>query len=546
MEPTSTTDFGSATFDQSLQNLKATGSNYVALVVPYYQSNTTSSDIAPGYNTPTDASLESAIDYAHSLGLAVSIKVFVEPYTGEWRAYISPSDRDTWYAAFNSVLQHVGTIAQAHHVEMIVMGTEMVSVASSAVNPDNTERWETLIANLRQIYSGKLTYDAESTNNNTDPFENEKISIGFWQQLDYVGLSVYYGLNTSDNSVQSLENQWSYWNNNDLTQFEQSVNKPILFTEIGYRSVDNAHTAPWNSSMGGNYNPTEQANDYNALMGYWNNYPWVQGVFWWDWDTNPNAGGSGDTGYTVQNKPAQQVLTQWFTNPTPPTSGGGGGTTPAAAFSITAAANPTAPAQNQNTAVSVNVTDNSGALSNGIVDVEIYNSSNTRVFQQFFDSQNIAAGQTQSYSVSWPGGTSGTYHVEVGVFTAGWAQNLSWNSSAATISVSAASTPPSNPPPSGNDVTDIWWPTSGANVTGTQPFKAMLENIDVSQYSMYWQVDGGQLNVMGNNSTDYPHKEADVDVSGWNWQPSGNYLINFVSKDSGGNILSEKSVTIHL
>src|SRR6185437_1890489 len=178
IQPTSTTDFASASFEQSLQNLKATGATYVSLIVPYYQSNKQSSDIQAGYNTPTDAALGSAIDYAHSIGLAVAIKVHNETYTGDWRAYIAPSDRDSWFANFNNELVHLAQIGQAHHAEMLILGTEMVSIASNKVNGDNTERWQGIIANVRKVFMGKLTYDANSTNNNGDPFEDEKESIG--------------------------------------------------------------------------------------------------------------------------------------------------------------------------------------------------------------------------------------------------------------------------------------------------------------------------------------------------------------------------------
>jgi len=135
----------------------------VALIVPYYQGNLYSTDIGPGWNTPTDAALASAIDYAHSVGLAVVIKMHNESYSGDWRAYISPSDRNTWFNNFNAELVHVATLAQAHHAEMFVMGTEMASVASSNLNSDNTQRWVTLIGNVRKVFTGKLTYDANST-----------------------------------------------------------------------------------------------------------------------------------------------------------------------------------------------------------------------------------------------------------------------------------------------------------------------------------------------------------------------------------------------
>src|SRR4051812_38450332 len=80
---------------------------------------------------------------------------------------------------------------------------------------------------------------------------------------------------------------------------------------------------------------------------------------------------------------------------------------------------------------------------------------------------------------------------------------------------------------------NIWWPTNGAHVKDVQPFKAMISGMDVNQYTMYWQVDGGQLNLMNNNYTDYQHKEATVDLSGWNWHGSGPYVVNFVAKQNG-------------
>ena len=59
----------------------------------------------------------------------------------------------------------------------------------------------------------------------------------------------------------------------------------------------------------------------------------------------------------------------------------------------------------------------------------------------------------------------------------------------------------------------VWWPVASAPVSGTQPFKAMVPGMQVEQYDMYWQVDGGSLNYMYNSYQDYPHKEAVVDVS---------------------------------
>src|SRR5581483_5370467 len=57
------TDFSSDSFKQAVQNAHAMGANYVALIIPWYQSNLYSSDINPGPNAPDDQTLGTAIDY---------------------------------------------------------------------------------------------------------------------------------------------------------------------------------------------------------------------------------------------------------------------------------------------------------------------------------------------------------------------------------------------------------------------------------------------------------------------------------------------------
>ena len=92
---------------------------------------------------------------------------------------------------------------------------------------------------------------------------------------------------------------------------------------------------------------------------------------------------------------------------------------------------------------------------------------------------------------------------------------------------------------------DIWWPTNNVEIKGTQPFKGMLQDHSLNQYSMYWQVDGGNTVWMGDNYQDYPHKEAQVDLSGWNWKGTGPYVLTFTAKDSNGQIIGQTNRTIY-
>jgi hypothetical protein len=96
---------------------------------------------------------------------------------------------------------------------------------------------------------------------------------------------------------------------------------------------------------------------------------------------------------------------------------------------------------------------------------------------------------------------------------------------------------------------NIWWPTDGSVVSGIQPFKARLENIPLTSYTMYWSVDGGQLNLMTDNAAGGDHKEASVDLSGWTWRDAGSaygpFSVTFSAKDQAGNPVESKTITIY-
>ncbi len=529
-------DFSSADFKQTVQDAKEGGVNFVSLVFPFYQTDLTSIDIAPGFQTPSDTALINAITYVHSLGLKVMIKPHLESSTGEWRARINPSNRDGWFIAYGKMLNKYAALAKQNGVEEFCIGTELISMATYTSNPDNTQRWETMIKNVRALYSGKITYSA---NWGGDDFANEKDHIAFWPSLDYIGLSAYFSLSAApNNSVDELKKAWDSWNNSDIQPLQQRWNMPIVFTEIGYRSVNDSHKDPFEFNRGGTYDPQGQVNAYEALFSYWSNFEYMQGVHLWDWKVDPDAGGVNTLEFTPQNKPAEATMKTWFTTSiaTPPPLGN---------MTFTASARSTSVPLNQNTVIDVLVTNSSSNATVGaIVDVEIYNSLNQKVHQQFFEGQAFSAREAKSYVVNWTPTSPGEYTVKVGVFNTNWSTPYYWENNVASLTAGNAAPPP--PPPASGSTVEVWWPSDGSRVSGVQPFKAMVNNMDIGQYQMFWQVDGDRLNVMGDSNEDYPHKESLVDLTGWNWKGTGPYTINFVAQNSSGQAISEKAVNIYI
>lgn len=529
--PASPTGFGSASFDQSLKNLAATGANYVTLDIPLYQTNVDTTDVQAGGDAPTAASLTSAIQYAHSLGMHVMLKFDIYPGDGQWSAYINPSDRTAWFSAYQNAITPFVQIAQQNNVEEICLGDELIDMSTAASNSTNTANWLSLIKAVRGIYSGKLTYDA---NWGGSSFADEIDGVEFWSALDYIGISAYFNL-SGDGSVSSLMSDWASIDSNEIQPLEEKWGKPILFTEVGYTSIYDSYTHPWMWWESGTPDEAQQANDYQALFEYWDQIPYFAGFQLWNWSSDPNVGGPNDDGYTPQGKTAQTVMTQTFNNVSQPV---------APAFAATASSNPSAPTVGSSAAFTANVTNSGGAVSGVNVDVEIHNAAGSQVYQKIFSGQNFSASSAQSYNFSWAPPSAGSYTLDVGVFSSDWSQEYVWDNQVLAFSAGTTSSSGSNS--TGTVSIDVWWPTNGTTITGVQPFKAMVDDMSVDDYSMYWQVDGGQLNPMPSNDDVYPHKEASVDVSPWNWRSgTGPYTVTFVAENQSGQVIGKTSVQIY-
>ncbi len=465
--PTSPTDFGSASMYQSLRNLAADHANEVTLVIPLGQSNDYSTDVSTNGLTPTDASLVTAIQEAHSLGMSVALKPQIQVATGDWEANVNPSDRTTWFTNYGNLLVHYAQIGQAQHAEEFVMGTELIQMASSYVNSTNTQNWNALIARVRAVYGGQLTYASNWGSGSADEMDQ----IQFWNNLDVMGVDYYMPYNGASESVSQMESEEQTWNQQNLAWLVQQWGKPVQFIEAGYRSVQNANTAPFDWSISGPPDMNDQANAYQALFGYWSTQPFMKGITLWRWNSNPNSGGTSDTDYTPQGKPAEQVMANFFggtiTNPststsssTSSTTGSGSGSTgsgngsgsssgsgsASGPVSATALASASSVAPNTPVTLTATVSNTGSTADSGlIIDTEVY-SGGTRVYQNFEENQSIAAGGSTSFASTWTPTTAGTYTVEVGVFTSGWAQALAWNGNAASVTVTSGSGSTSSTP----------------------------------------------------------------------------------------------------
>jgi hypothetical protein len=288
--------------------LAATGAGWGGVLATWYMDSRAASSVFPHpQRTPTDDGVRRAIDEMHAAGLEVMLKPHVDPLDGSWRGQIAPADVAAWFESYAAFMLHYATIAREEDVEMLCVGTELVTMTGSAY----AGFWSTLLARIRASYPGLLTYAA---NGNTPG--DELTSVSFWPQLDLLGIDVYTPLTgKTDPTREELVAGWRRnRDGHDMVAAYRNLQaahaKPLIFTEIGYRSADGTNRAPWDWQASLGPDPGEQADCYRAMYEVFRaESAWMKGPFWWSWAVA--RPGAGDTGYEPWTKPAEDVLRQW-------------------------------------------------------------------------------------------------------------------------------------------------------------------------------------------------------------------------------------------
>ena len=304
-----------------LKRLHNDGVNWLAIQVAWYQTNNTSTVIAPSATmTPTDASVTQLINLAHQNGMRVFLNPFINSMTGSgWQALFHPSNVAAWFQSYDNYLEHYAKLAQADHADLFAIGDEFDSMDTV---PAYTPYWGKAIAVTREYYHGPVTYGANYTNYQ---------DVTFWNQLDEVGVDAYFPLSqSSDPTLTQLTASW----NQEADQIQSwrvssgLTNKPFLITELGYPSENSAAANPGGWEPNQPVNLTLQQKLYEATFESIWQRPWLSGImwFWWANPSNPNwQGGPNDNGYTPRNKPVEATLKQYFTEATAPSQASGSG-----------------------------------------------------------------------------------------------------------------------------------------------------------------------------------------------------------------------------
>ena len=211
----------------------------------------------------------------------------------------SEADWQTFFENYHSWMRHYAMLAEIHEVDLLSIGVEFAKATLS-----REKDWRALIHKIRGIYSGPLTYSA----NWGDEFEN----LHFWDALDYIGLNCYYPLSKKNSpSKREMKSKWKSIVGK-IEKVYSTYKKPIIFTEIGFRSVDQPWKNPHEHANGRAFNESDQKLCYEIVFEGIKGKRWCHGILWWKWPSYLHYRGEQNTGFTPNNKITEEVIAEWF------------------------------------------------------------------------------------------------------------------------------------------------------------------------------------------------------------------------------------------
>jgi len=295
--------YGSKTSSATLRELAELGVEWVSLTPFGFMRSLGEAEVHAigGYRAgETDDRMRREIAQAKALGLKVMLKPHIWIVGGQWRGEIELPDPQAWRQWFDSYQRWIlayADMAEAQGADILVIGVELRSTERR-----QESRWRALAAEVRKRFGGKLTYSA-----NWDDIA----AVPWWDAVDYIGIQFYPPLAEEKDAKPSSLRARVTEQLDAIEGVSRRHQRPVLLTEVGYRAASDALVRPhaWpERTTAVPFDPQVQALGYQVLLEAVRARPWVRGLYWWKWFTDPGTREEGRAGFSPRGKPAESIL----------------------------------------------------------------------------------------------------------------------------------------------------------------------------------------------------------------------------------------------
>jgi hypothetical protein len=222
------TEYGTPGCQDMLKAIKAAGATAVSLCPHYLMRRTRPFTLAPYPGAADRDALKKTIEWARAAGLEVHLRPQVLTDAKEPRFHLHIDHRDDWkwmFGSLDTLLRDLGELGRETGVRALSIGTRLDEAVR--VTPEN---WRTLIARVREVFPGLVTYDAE--------WRREADDVPFWRDLDVISVTVF-------RRVPDPHDPWDrprpgrLWRDADrvtdpVSDLWYRFGKPVWISEVGY------------------------------------------------------------------------------------------------------------------------------------------------------------------------------------------------------------------------------------------------------------------------------------------------------------------------
>lgn len=290
--------------DSEFDLVKDINANWVALM-PYSYVSSNSLLIKSSWPNQwwgeSYEGIKNSIIWAKQKNLKILIKPHIWFTDGTFNGDFKCDTENQWLSfeeSYKDYLMKYAKLSDSLNVDAFCIGVELKNFVK-----ERPQYWIELIKEVKKVYSGDITYAA-----NWDNYKN----IPFWSELDFIGIDAYFPLSSNKHpSLLELQKNYNLLSLS-LSEFSLSTNKPIAFTEYGFRSSEYCCNKPWehHTSLNTNYECQEVA--YQAFFNTINKEPWFLGGFFWKWFASNHVNEESSSDYSPQNKPVYDLIKKEF------------------------------------------------------------------------------------------------------------------------------------------------------------------------------------------------------------------------------------------
>jgi hypothetical protein len=296
--------YGSQLAKESLNKLSNIGANAISIIPYSYMRNPKQPSYIPLFQSAGGEN-DQAVLFSHYEAQKMGMFTMLKPqlWLGDsWPGDVEMKNEADWDRFFDNYyrwVRHFALLAEINGFDSYCLGVEFAKATIA-----KPEEWRKIIQKIRGIYSGPLTYAA----NWGTEFEN----LNFWNELDFIGLNCYYPL--SKNARPSKRELSKAFKGiiQKVEKVAQKYNKPLVFTEIGFRSVERTWENPHAHAGNRQFNDANQKLCYEIVFEGIKNKAWCKGLFWWKWPSYLEHRKGQNTGFSPNSKQTEVIISKYF------------------------------------------------------------------------------------------------------------------------------------------------------------------------------------------------------------------------------------------